>query len=733
MKQVILNKANSSIDAIEVPPPILEGKGIIVRTAYSLISPGTEVSMILRARESKLDKIKRMMPEEGVISYIKRKVKSGTLVKGAKGVMSTLSMDSGKGFGNFMPIGYSSSGIVVCVDGGVRSAGINDKVACAGARHAGFNYVPQNLFARVEGGIDLKDAAFTTIGCIAMQGLRRANVARGDNVVVIGQGIVGQITTQLVRASGACSIVTDLSQWRLDLAKKLGADKIINASRQNCVEEVIKFTGGLGADKVIICASSASSGPIKDAIGMSRDRGRIVLVGNVKIEIPREHFYEKELDFLISRSYGPGRYDPLYERKGFDYPPDAVRWTENRNMEEFIRLLCEKKVNVKDLITREYDVSDAREAYEDIIANPDTALGVLLRYGRDNEQADYGRKTMFCAKPKESQEGGIKTAIIGCGNFARKYHLPNIKKIADYRIVSIVNSTGLKAKEIAENNGIGKYTTDYREVLSDPDIDLVIIATRHNLHASQAIEALKAKKHVFMEKPMAITLEEAKELREVAKSCDRKFTIGFNRRFSPLVAEAKKILNGASGPMAINYRVANNFSPATSWIHDPQEGGGTIIGECCHFFDLIYYILGKEPVRIFAQGGNLSHPADDINDNAIINIKYSDGSIAVITFTDMGIEGFPKERIEIFAPGEVIVIDDFKKMTACGRKSAQITLKQSDKGHFEQFIQLKNCIKDGLEPSITYKDGMRASLCGIVTLESLKTQLPRTVDSSGYI
>lgn len=732
MKQVVLDKADSNIDVIEVPDPILEGRGIVVKTAYSLISSGTEVSMILRARESKLDRIRRMMPEEGIISYVKRKIKSGTLVKGAQGVMSTLNKDSGKGFGNLMPIGYSSSGIAIDVDDRVRSARLNDKVACAASRHAGFNYVPENLFTRVGRDMDLKEAAFTTIGCIAMQGVRRANVVVGDNVVIIGQGLVGQIAAQLVRVSGGYSIVTDLSQWRLDLAKKLGANKIINASGQNPVEEVMRLTHGLGADKVIICASSLSARPIKDAVGMSRDKGRIVLVGNVKIEIPREPFYEKELDFLISRSYGPGRYDSLYEQKGFDYPFDMVRWTENSNMREFIRLLSEKKINVKDLITYEYDISNAREAYENIITSPDTTLGVLLKYAPDNEQADCRRKTMFRVKPKETQENKIKTAIIGCGNFARKYHLPNIKKIADYQLLSIVNATGIKAKEIAEKNNIGNYATDYREVISDPDIDLVIIATRHNLHAAQAMEALKAKKHVFLEKPMALTLEEMKELANEAKITDRKFTIGFNRRFSPLIKEAKKTLNDASGPMIINYRVANNFSQATSWIHDPREGGGTIIGECCHFFDLIYHIIGKEPVRIFAEGGNLSHPGDDINDNAIISIKYSDGSIATITFTDMGIEGFPKERIEIFAQATVIVIDDFKKMTARGKKNAEIALKQSDKGHLEQFIQLRNCIKEDLEPSITYKDGVRATLCGIMTLESLKTQLPQKVNISGY-
>ena len=337
---------------------------------------------------------------------------------------------------------------------------------------------------------------------------------------------------------------------------------------------------------------------------------------------------------------------------------------------------------------------------------------------------------MFKNNAGDTSKKKIKTAIIGCGNFATKYHLPNIKKIPDYELTTIVNTTGSKAKEIAKRNNIKNFTTDYHSVLSDQLIDMVVITTRHNLHVHLAIESIKANKHVFLEKPMALSLESAKELSEVVKRSSRKFTIGFNRRHSPLVKDTKQILSNQTTPIVINYRIANTFSPKNSWIHDPEEGGGMIMGECCHFFDLVYWLIGKEPQRIFAEGGNLTHPGNNIYDNAIITIKFNGGSIATITFTDLGSEDFPKERIEIFSGDNVIVIDDFKKMTRYGETKKEVVLKNTDKGHFNQFVKFAENIRDNTEPAVTYKDGLRSALCCIKTLESIKTNLPKAIDMS---
>jgi len=380
MKQVFLDKITGKIETEDIPLPVLSGKGCVVNTQYSVISSGTETSLILKCREGKISKIKRMMPEDGILSYLKRKIKSRSLIKSAKSIASSLNQESQGVSGNLVPLGYSNAGIIIENDPKISDINIDDKVACGGIRHAEFNYVPSNLFTKVPENVDLKEASFSALGCIAMQGVRRADVKIGETIAIIGQGLIGQLAAQLARVSGAHTIVSDLSSWKLGISKRLGAEKVVNALETNAVKEVLKFTNGLGADSVIICASSSTSRPIKEAIQMVRDKGKIVLVGDVKIEIPREPFYEKELDFLISRSYGPGRYDQLYEQKGLDYPLDQVRWTENRNMEEFIRLLSEGKLNVKDLITHEFDISNAQEAYDTIINNPNTTLGVLLKF-----------------------------------------------------------------------------------------------------------------------------------------------------------------------------------------------------------------------------------------------------------------------------------------------------------------------------------------------------------------
>lgn len=731
MKQILLDRISGNIKIDALPAPVLLGEGVIVNTCYSVISSGTELSMVSRYREGKFTKFKKMMPGDGIISYIKRKVKSGSLIKSTANVITTLYKESNISFGNLVPLGYSSSGIVIDKDASINNTiNVNDKIACAGARHAEFNYVPVNLFSKVPENVDLKEAAFTTLGCIAMQGVRRANVRLGETIAVIGQGIIGQLVMQLVRACGAIPIVTDLKQGRLDIAKQLGAYEAINTSKKNAVREILWLTNNRGADAVIICASSPSSEPIKEAIKMVRDKGKIVLVGAVKIDIPREPFYEKELDFLISRSYGPGRYDPLYEEKGLEYPFDKVRWTENRNMEEFIRLLGEKKISVLPLITHEFPILEANQAYETILKNPDSALGVILKYDCDANMKTARGETMFTLPSNKVDKNKIKAAIIGCGNFARKYHLPNIKKISDYQLVSIANATGLKAKEIAAKHNINSYTTDYREILSDSGVDLVIITTRHHLHAPIAIEAIKARKHVFLEKPMAIGLEDAYRLAEEVKKSDRKFTIGFNRRFSPLSIKVKEQVKNTNKPIIINYRVANTFIPKNAWPHDLEEGGGTIIGECCHFFDLIYWFIEKEPIKLFAEGGNLTHLGDEIFDNAVITMRFTDGSVGNITFTDMGKENFPKERIEVFTGELVMVIDDFQKLSIYGVKNEEIILKSPDKGHFTQFINFAKSIKQNLAPDVTYRDGLRTMLCCMITIESLKNNSAISLDTS---
>lgn len=729
MKQVLLQKGEIIVD--DVPPPVISGNGILVRTCHSVISSGTELAALLRARETRWERLRRMIPEDGMVSYLKRKIRSGTLIKSSQSVMTSLQTDAGTTGGT--ALGYSSSGVVIGKDSRIDSVALNDAVTCGGTRHAGVNYVPRNLFAKLPQGVDLKDAAFATLGCIAMQGVRRARVRVGDIVVVIGQGIIGQLTARLVSAAGAYPIVTDFLQWRLDIAKNAGAYQAVNAAAQNAVHTILGLTAGRGADAVIVCASSTSSKPLRDAIAMSRDKGRIVLVGDVKIDFPRGMFYEKELDFLISRSYGPGRYDPLYEEKGLDYPYDQVPWTEQRNMQEFIRLLSTGAVSVRDLISCEFDIARAADAYERMLSNPDQTMAVLLNYDGDTKKDTGGNSVMLNPFSQPDRQGTIRTAVIGCGNFAAKYHLPTLNGIKEYSVAAVVDVVGTKAKQMARRYGARLCSADYRDAINDPAVDLVVITTRHNLHVPIAIDAMKAGKHVLVEKPMAMNPSELKSLISVVSSSPQTFMIGFNRRFSPLTKEAKTLLGGRTSPVVIHYRVANTFAPATSWVHDPQEGGGTIIGECCHFFDLLYWLVGHEPVRIFAEGGTLTHPGKDIYDNTVISIKFQDGSIATITFTDMGNENFPKERIEIFSGDRTIVIDDFRKMSVCGESNREIALKTQAKGHYEEFLALRDSIRDKKPSPVSYRDGTRAMVCCFKTLDSLRQSVPQSIDISDYL
>lgn len=730
MKQVFLKDKNIIVD--DVPPPVLMGNGIVVKTRYSVISTGTELAAVMRSREGRYARIKRMLPSDGIIPYLKRTLQSGTLLQSASGVAASLQKDSAGGGGG-MTLGYSSSGIVIARDERLTDIKTGDTVTCGGARHAGVNYVPKHLFAKLLPEVPLKDAAFATLGCIAMQGVRRACVTTGEIVAVIGQGVIGQLTARLVLAAGAYPIVTDLGEWRLDLAHAAGAWKAINASRENAVRRVLEFTGGIGADTVIICASGGTSRPIRDAIAMVRDKGRIVLVGDVKIDFPREIFYEKELDFMISRSYGPGRYDPVYEEKGLDYPYDLVPWTEQRNMAEFIRLLSVGKIKVADLISSEFNVTEAPSAYERMLLYPERTMAVVLAYDDTETRITEGSRIMMPASNDISQSGKIRAAVIGCGNFALKYHLPTLQRISGYSIAAVVDAVGAKAKETAQRYGARYCTSDYREVINDPAIDLTVITTRHDLHVPIAIGALKAGKHVLVEKPMAMNEKELTTLLDVVTKSKTTFMIGFNRRFSPLSREAKRMLQGHNAPIVMNYRVANTFAPAASWIHDPVEGGGTIIGECCHFFDLLYWFIEKEPVRIFAEGGALSHPGKDIYDNTVISIKFSDGSIGNITFTDLGSEGFPKERIEIFSGNQTIVIDDFRKLNVYGPTHRETVLKTGDKGHYHEFLALAESIRHGKESPVSYIDGARAMLCCFKTLASIQNGAPQAVNLREFI
>lgn len=711
MKQLINNGGELIVE--EIPAPLCGDNQILVSNINSLISAGTEISS--------LDK-----SNSGVIGLASMALKNTELInKGINLVRKEGLKNAIKIIGEHaeipvIPLGYSSSGIVLEVGRNVSNIAVGDRVACAGAgyaNHAEIISVPKNLVAKIPENVDFDEAAFTTVGTIAMQGVRRANIEFGNNVAVIGLGLIGLITCQILKAAGARVIGIDIMEERLRLAEELGAD-ICFISDEHAVDKINKYTEHMGADSVIICAATPSNTPVKQAMEMARKKGTVVVVGDVGMDIDRSPFYEKELDFLISCSYGPGRYDSLYEEKAIDYPVGYVRWTENRNMQEFLKMIAEEKINVKKLIDNVFSLENAIDAYNSF-NSPKRPIGVIFKYKEiDNESIQ--RKVQL--KPL-SKSDSINVAIIGAGGFSKVHHLPNIKNISNYNLRAIVTRTGINAKNIAEEYGASYYTTDYNEVLEDEDMDMVLISTRHNLHAPLILEAAKSKKHIFVEKPIAMNYEDCERIYRTIKENNVNLTIGFNRRMSPLAQKTKRVVERRENPLIITYRVNSASMTKDHWINDPVEGGGAIIGEGCHFFDFCNWIVGKEPLKIHAEMISSNNESILDDNNIICTIKYEDGSVASIVYTTIGNESFSKERIEIFNEGEVILIDDFKELDIKGLNKESIKLDKIEKGQFELINEYANLlVGNSFNTDIpTVEDGIKATICSLKVIDSLKT------------
>ena len=605
------------------------------------------------------------------------------------------------------PMGYSSSGVVIEVGRNVPDIKVGDRVACGGggyASHSEINYVPKNLVVKLPEKINLQEAAFTTLGAIGLQGIRRAQVTMGETVLVVGLGLIGQIVTQMLIAAGCRVVGLDIKQERIDLAINNGMHRGIIIGNEDAVSKISKITGGIGADASIICAGTSSSDPVNQAFKMVRERGKVVVLGDVGMELERENFYMKEQDFLISRSYGPGRYDKDYEENGIDYPMSYVRWTENRNMQEFIRLISEKKLNIETLITQVYTIDKALEAYEKIGEN----LGVLLKYDIDlkNEKKVGDKKVRINLKVSKAKEN-IKVGIIGGGSFCKNIHLPNLKKISGFDLIAIATLPGSDAKYIAKKYNMKYCTTDYHEILNDKEIDTVIITTRHSLHKQIVIDAAQSGKHIFVEKPLALTLEDCEEIKKTVEKTGVLLTIGFNRRYSPFSVQAKNLLKSSIGPKMIIYRVNAGSLPADHWINESKEGGGRLMGEACHFLDLINWFIEKETIEITAK--SISQTTSNLNEenNFSSTMKYSDGSIGTLFYSSIGDSRFPKERVEIFCDEKIIVIEDFKQIILSGYNKKGKRLKLIDKGHFQELNSFLLCLLGKRELDLTVEDGIR--------------------------
>nr|MBC8360805.1 bi-domain-containing oxidoreductase [Candidatus Desulfatibia profunda] len=686
--------------AKEVPSPVVSKGSVLIRVIYSCISAGTEISGIQSSEKTSLIRKAMKQPEkvEKAWNMFKSEGFMKTVVK-----VKTFAETERKSAGVPRPTGYSLSGVVLAAGEGVIDLKPGDKVAAAGAgiaNHAEFVDVPRNLVMRLPEGLDYKTASTVTLGGIAMQGVRRAQIQLGEFVVIYGTGILGLIALQLVKAAGGRCIAVDIDSRRLKLAKDFGAEMTINSSETNDpVAAVSHFTSGHGADTVIFTAATTKSLALTQAFEMTRKKGRLVMVGVYGRELRRDDIYQKEIDFLISTSYGPGRYDETYEQKGMDYPYAYVRWTENRNMVEYLRLLANGAVDVAAMIEGVFPLNDVANAFE-ALSKPERPLMVLLNYGKtQNEDAEgYKSSTLEIKRPNAiNSNDRIRVGIIGAGNFATGMHLPNLKKLADkYDIRAICNRTGQKAADIAERFGAAYATADYKKVLEDPEIDLTMICTRHNLHGQMVMESLKAGKHTFVEKPLCTTQAELDHIKDFydnnPQSALPLLMVGFNRRFSKYAREIKKHVMNRVNPLFIHYRMNAGYSPMDSWVHT-EEGGGRIIGEACHIIDLFSYLIDS-PVRAFSSAS--LHPKTDSissSDNKSIILEYEDGSVATLEYFAVGSSKIPKEYMEVHFDEKSIIVDDYKSIRGYSVDTANIKTKRQDKGQLEELIDLYECLK----------------------------------------
>ncbi len=640
MKQVEQNYRSGVLRLIDAPVPRAGGGRNLVATRVSLISAGTEKQIIDLARSSLAGKA---MARPDLVRKTLQKVRNEGLLPTVQKVFAKLDTP--------IPLGYSLAGTVVEAGGDAGGYAVGDRIACAGAavaNHAEYNAVPKNLSVRIPVGVDDEAASFVTIGAIALQGVRVANPTLGERVVVMGLGLIGQLTVQLLKANGCRVLGFDPNPARAQLAIDMGADVAVS---DNLDEAVRGFTQGHGADAVIVTASSKSSAPPNQAAEISRMKGRVVMVGLTGMEIDREPYYKRELDLRLSMSYGPGRHDPAYELEGHDYPLAYVRWTEQRNMQAFLELVAEGRVTPLKLVTHRFPIEQAEAAYK-LMDGDEPYLAILLTY--PDTPTPIARSIAVESK-KASTATGRGTGFIGFGNYAKSVLLPALKKAGNERLTTVVTSTGLSAHDAAERQGFAHAATDPQAVLGDADTDCVFVATRHDSHARLTVEALKAGKHVFVEKPLALTQEQLAEVQDAASGAPGVLTVGFNRRFAPMMIEAKAALANRGGPIAMHYRINAGHVPGDSWLHG-SEGGGRIVGEACHFVDALTFLAGGPPVAVEA------FSPEGVSDTVSAVLRFADGSTGTILYSSLGDSALPKEYLEVFASGLVIRLDDFRKL-----------------------------------------------------------------------
>ena len=651
MKQILQNLRSGGTGVAEVPCPAVARGELLIRTSVTLISAGTERMLVSFGRASLLGKA-RAQPER--VREVLDKIRTDGLVATLGAVFNKLDRP--------LPLGYCNVGVVLAVGEDVTGFAVGDRVASNGG-HAEVVSVPKHLCARIPEGVADEAAVFTVIGAIGLEGVRLLEPTLGEAVVVTGLGLVGLITLQLLRANGCRVLGLDYDAGRLRVARSMGAE-VADLTQEDVAAAARAFSRGRGVDGVIITASTRSSEPVHDAATMCRKRVRIVLVGVTGLELSRADFYEKELSFRVSCSYGPGRYDPTYEETGVDYPVGFVRWTEQRNFEAVLDMLADGRVTPAPLISHRFSVTEAAAAY-DLVAKGEGALGILFTYAARNVLPDEALQSRTVALAA-AHPGPPALGFIGAGNYAGAMLIPAFKACGA-RLRAVTSSGGLSGAHLGRKYGFESTTTDTAAVLADPQVDAVVVVTRHDSHASLVQAALEANKHVFVEKPLALTLDELTAIEaSQARHRDRMVMVGFNRRFAPQVQRIKQLLASVREPAAFVMTVNAGAIPSAHWTQDRAQGGGRIIGEACHFIDLLRFLAGA-PIRDHHAAAMRGAPGvSETDDKVVITLRFSDGSLGTIAYLANGHKSFPKERLEVFAGGGILQLDNFRRLRAFG-------------------------------------------------------------------
>lgn len=708
MRQVIQTLRHGQLEVQKIPDPLVRPGHLLIQNEHSVISAGTEKMVVDLASKSLLQKAQQ---RPDLVRQVWRKIRTQGFWKTYEQVFQKLDEP--------IALGYASTGTVLACGAGVQGFKPGDRVASNGP-HAGVVCVPKHLCAQVPGNVSSEEAAFTVICSIALQGVRLARLGLSDTVFVVGLGLIGQIAVNLLKAQGCRVLATDLDPAKCAFATQMGADQV--ASNMSAAQ-VQRMTRGYGADAVLITAATRSDGPVQLAGEAARAKGRVVVVGAVGLNLPRQPYYLKEVEFIVSCSYGPGRYDTDYEQRGHDYPIGYVRWTEQRNMQAVLDLMSQGKLDVKPLITHRFDIDQADTAYDMIKTGSQPYLGILLKHGCAGDQPV--RRIELKTTP--SADGDLVVGCIGAGGFARGVLLPALRKLNHTRLGTITSASGLSATVGASTLGFDTVATHEDEILNDSRINTTFIMTRHNQHAKQTIASLKAGKHTFVEKPLAITIEELTAIEQTLVELGPKaplLMVGFNRRFSPAATTVKTFFAAVNSPLTVSIRFNAGYLPPDHWTQDESVGGGRIIGEACHAIDLATYLVGSPVTRVFAESVGGSNAPVITDDQCFITLRHANGSVSNVAYLSGGDKDFAKERIEVLGGGRLAVIDDFRQVILSVDGKQSVKNWTQDKGHNAEILAFAQAIRVGGPAPISWQDLQSVSLAAIMAVRSLREGMP---------